>query len=435
MPIEDDDPVIASYDIYISALPSRSESKITKSEVTEQQEPETTSTVSSKSQKLYLLQYPSHRPANKPYTSKRAQKPTSLRVKQHTGIFEVDVPLLVYDNYNETLGKELGAYIHESQTLHPTTGHGLSGGFAQNAAPLPSSATNPNNAEPLRTQTLGGKVSGNTDKDPIYMLGTLDRDSKELHLRHLDAVVQMRPQLHHIDAQDEAKRRAEVSGKSTATGVKTEVVSADGKAKLETRAIEMKMKDSTKDDPKDRNLNWNAKLLRAIQNDPWVRYDWVESGDDEFKHDLRSFETSGSAEGGRELQHKQLKSAMDNDEWLNRMSSPGIELRTRLKGRDRERARRKRQERLRAAKAAGVDAASRQEGDADVDGSDTMGSEEDVEGVEDEQTADMRPFSPEIQVKQESAVTAPVTAIADVSAPKRRGRPPKNKATETIDVD
>lgn len=319
--------------------------------------------------------------------------------------------------------------MHESRTLHPTTGHGLSGGFAQNQSqnqPIDLDGDSNTRDTTLRTQTLGGKVAMPTDKDPVYMLATISQNSKQIHLRHLDAVVQMRPQLHHIDAVDEAKRRAESAGKST---TKTEVFGPDGKVKLETKAIELKVKDSTKDDPKDRNLNWNAKLLRAIQNDTWVGYDWIEKGEDSFREDLCATSGRGEADAGADVQDErpQLRSMLDNDEWLNKMSSPGIELRTRLKGRDRERARRKRQERLRAAKSAGTLTVQ------ELEGSDTMPSEDEEDAPVMTGSSQQRPESPEVQIKQESASTVP--AVAGAVGQKRRGRPPKNKATETVSID
>lgn len=341
-------------------------------------------------------------------------------MKSSTGIFEVDVPILTSDNYNEPQGRQQGQVLHESHVANPYTGHGLSGGFAQNStAPIINlDDENHHNDYALRTQTLGGKLATQTDRDPVYMLATLHRGSKAIHLRHLDAVVQLRPQLHHIDAGDEARRRAENAGK-----VKPEQqqLTADGKVKLETRAIDMKMKDANKDDPKERNLNLNAKLLRDIQNEKWSRYEWVEQGEDAFEQSSMLRSPDGEA-----LQ-KKLKSALDNDEWLNRMSSPGIELRTRLKGRDRERARRKRQERQRAAKAAG-DSANKE----DVDMSD-------VESSDEEESAE-RPRSPEVKIKQESG---PVVAPPSIShnlgtaapTPKRRGRPPKNKQPEMASGD
>lgn len=433
MPPEEDDPVIASYDIYITN-PQR--------------------TTDSKPPKLFVLQYPSHRPSSKPYNTAHFQHPTSFRIKPKSGLFELDVPIPTSNNYNTLLGTQLGRAMQESKVAHPTTSHGLSGGFVQHHHHHHHNANHPINltevpdhdppptALPLQTQTLGGKLSEPSSADPIYMLATLSSSTKQLYLQHLDAVIQMRPQLHHIDASDDLKRRTESSNAAATNPIKPkpELIGPDGKVKLETKAIEMKIKDSSKDDPKDRNLNLNAQLLRNIQNEPWQKYNWVEKhehgGLDKIitspTHDATTAETAQS-------QPPRLKSALDNDEWLNRMSSPGIELRTRLKGRDRERARRKRQERLKGkgkpeamsgggaitgGETAGSESSASDDEDADIDGQATGGEE--------------RTKSPEVQIKQEGAGSTnavAVAAAANASAPKRRGRPPKNKKTEIVTLD
>lgn len=453
MPFEEDDPVVASYDVFIS--------------------PTTTDDAPAQTRKpseLYILQYPSHRPSSKPYSTSRSQKPVSLRLKANTGIIELDVPILTSDNYNLPLGSQFGKAMHESRVAHPLTTHGLSGGFSHNQ----SATTNTNGLNlsdipnhdvdtALHTQTLGGKMSTHTDKDPIYMLATLKPNSRELHLQHLDGVVQLRPQLHHIDAAEEIKKRVETA--STRAKSSTVTANADPSApvKLETKAVELKLKDQSKDDPKDRNQNLNARLLRDIQNDPWVRYDWIET-----QHDKDSKQTStlGMTTNGDTTSRPQLKAALDNDEWLNKMSSPGIELRTRLKGRDRERARRKRQERTRAPRgeptattstqeilsASGSDSDASDEEDTHEQGNQQMDGVEfdtsataqisnvDVaEPTEPTDTVDETNDTPAIQIKQETSApatvpasiptsTSPTMTSATPAAPKRRGRPPKSKA-------
>lgn len=461
MPLEEDDPVIASYDVFISPPPVSS-----------------TSSEAGKSSGLYMLQYPSHRPSNKPYNTSRSQKPSFVRLRPNTGIIELDVPIMTSDNYNVPLGSQFGKAMHESYLAHPNSTHGLSGGFSHNQ----NSNMNPTNLTDvpqhgiidtnLQVQTLGGKISTTTDKDPIYMLATLKRNTRELHLQHLDAVVQLRPQLHHIDAAEEIKKRVE----SIATRAKTAAATAADPAapvKLETKAIELKLKDNSKDDPKDRHQNENAKLLREIQNDPWVRYEWIETrGDDRGMIPGNVTDMNGDTQPPA-----RLKASLDNDEWLNKMSSPGIELRTRLKGRDRERARRKRQERARAARGEIAAAAALREqemtagtasessasdddiddDDEDMDDDEQLAADNDDAGFTIDEpsstTATVKKrlsgsgtvqdgaSSPEVQIKQE--VSAPIpssipassagastsTAVAASPAtPKRRGRPPKNKA-------
>lgn len=454
MPFEEEDPVIASYDVYIS--PSNTDDA---------------STTTKKPLELYVLQYPSHRPSTKPYNTSRSQKPISLRLKANTGIIEVDVPILTSDNYSLPLGSQFGKAMHESRVAHPLTTHGLSGGFSHNQTSInnpihPSDLPQHGIDTTLHTQTLGGKMSTNTDKDPIYMLATLKPNSHELHLQHLDGVVQLRPQLHHIDAAEEIKKRVETTANRAKSSAGTANADPSAPVKLETKAIELKLKDQSKgDDPKDRNQNLNARLLRDIQNDPWVRYDWIET---QHNKDLSQIPAAlrTAATTDTTTTHPHLKAALDNDEWLNKMSSPGIELRTRLKGRDRERARRKRQERARAARGEVTAAALAQE-IVSASGSDTDASDDEdahargqMDGVEfgsstnahkdadnDTNTQAPEPTEPtnsaderpgtgtsEIQIKQEAPVPTPssvplsTSPTTSAAAPKRRGRPPKSKA-------
>ena len=431
MPPDEDDPVVASYDVYIRNPSQTLDTTSTTADTTTKQE----SNPKPAGPKLYILQYPAHRPSTKPYSSARSQRPTSLRIKPQTGIFEVDVPILTTDNYNAPQATHFGRAMHESQAAHPLPSHGLSGGFAQNhtsSLPPHQNGNHHDDDYSLQTQTLGCKISHSTDKDPVYMLAHLTPGTgttSQIHLRHLDGLIQLRPQLHHIDAQDEQKRRAETSTKQSLKpeNVNT-AVEGGGKAKLETKAIEMKLKDQTKEDAKDRNLNLNARLLRDIQNEPWRRYDWVERNDEDYSSNPVLISTSTTMTDAGEVAHAQLRSALDNDEWLNRMSSPGIELRTRLKGRDRERARRKRQERLRLAKAAGFSGAG-------VIGEESSGSEDDDGDIGTNAGVEVDvPSSPEVQVKQEAAVPPAIVrevATPSAAAPRKRGRPPKDKPAET----
>src|SRR2546423_3810367 len=89
--VEEDDPVVASYTVYITS-PSQSVS----------------ATQLGPTSKLLLLQYPAHRPSSKPYNTKTLQKPISLRIKHNTDLLEVDVPIDTQENYNQEKGSEYG---------------------------------------------------------------------------------------------------------------------------------------------------------------------------------------------------------------------------------------------------------------------------------------------------------------------------------------
>jgi len=358
----------------------------------------------------------------------------------------------------------------------------MSGGFAQNQSSInqPTTLSSiPAHDAPisdLQTQVLGGKISNPTDQDPVYMLATMHTTptTQQIHLTHLDALIQMRPQLHHIDAADDLKRRADLAEKSTKP--KLNGTTTDPNIKLETRAIELKVRDPTKEDPKDRNLNLNARLLREIQNDTWVKHDWIERHDhqNQTHTSLTHLPTTTLQMNNDNNPPPPLRATLDNDTWLNKMSTPGIELRTRLKGRDRERARRKRQERLRgggakissvgstAAQAtstgpfateisASESESSEDDGDEDEDEHPAEGDEEVMISREEERRevdvdvdmgvdggnggrlesnktmgTDTQMETEEVQIKQESSSTAAAVAPTPTSPARRRGRPKKS---------
>lgn len=326
---DDDDPVVASYDVVLTGpAPSVDDE---------------TSAVPTDRPKLLVLQYPAHRSSSRPYSASRQQKPTGLRFKKHTGLVEVDVPLVTTEYYNHDAGTKYGAAMAESRISRVGGSHGLAGGFNSGPAQVNSLQDVPTHngsivARPaLATQTLGGKVAKQDERDPIYLLGSL-RDGA-LHLSHLDAVVQMRPQLHHIDAEDEnSQRRLQMNGGPGSKKPGLEIV-----PKMESKAIEIKLKDS-KEDPRDRSLNASTKLLRDIQMDPWERHEWVDQDDPVAQ--ARATNLLHAQDPPTE--QVQLRSALSNGDWLDRMSAPREDgkkgLLAKLRGRERERARRKKAE-------------------------------------------------------------------------------------------
>ncbi|RVX70673.1 hypothetical protein B0A52_05323 [Exophiala mesophila] len=321
---DDEDPVVAEYDVYLTHP--------------------TPSTSDEPSSKLFLLQYPAHRKSSKPYNASLSQAPSALRLKSKTGFLEVDIPMIAHDHYNELAGEKHGKAIAENRTLHTGGTHGLAGGFSVNSLLRPGDTLAPDTPDfvypPLVTQTLGGKIVTPSPRDPIYLLGHFR--NKQLHLSHLDSVVQMRPQLHHIDAEDENKRRLPSTANSAPGRTKA---ASDGLAnKVESKAIEIKLKDN-KDDSKDRSLNDNAKMLRDIQTDEWQEFSWVDQ-DEEEARDV--FESHLNLSPTKVAAAPRLKSGVSNGDWLDKMSAPREDgkkgLLAKLRGRERERARRKKAE-------------------------------------------------------------------------------------------
>ena len=323
---DDNDPVIASYELILSAP----------------HQPISVDSTSS-NPSIYVLQYSAHRPASRPYAASRQQKPSTLRCKPKTGLVEVDVPIITTEHYNNDAGSRYGSAMAESRTVGAGGSHGLVGGFNTGPAQVGSlhdiPAHQDQNPRPLLAkQTLGGKIAKPTEREPIYFLGSLHNGA--IYLSHLDALVQLRPQLHHIDAEDEnSQRRLQMSGGAPGT----KKPGLEIAPKLESKAIELKLKDN-KEDPRDRSLNVNAKLLRDIQIDSWQKHEWIDQDDtasvsqaDSFLHQVN--ESEGCAV---------LKSALSNGDWLDRMSAPREDgkkgLLSKLRGRERERARRKKAE-------------------------------------------------------------------------------------------
>ena len=82
----------------------------------------------------------------------------------------------------------------------------------------------------------------------------------QLHLAPLSAVVQLRPQLHHLDAYDEVT----VKSKSAK--------SKQDEGETEARAIDMKVKSAEGDT----GGQSNNELLKKMQDEKWEKYQWID---------------------------------------------------------------------------------------------------------------------------------------------------------------
>jgi hypothetical protein len=419
---QDDDPVVASYDIILSN-PS-----VQNNPSTESNSVPSIESKSAPSDHIFVLQYPAHRASHRPYTSSTEQKPLGLRHKARTGIVEIDVPILTSEHYNHQAGSRYGTAVAESRIARVGGTYGLSGGFNSGPAQptslhdVPTHNGDDRGPAPLTAQTLGGKIAKSTEKDPLYFLGALREGA--LHLTPLDAVVQLRPQLHHIDAEEElAQRRMQVGGPNAGKSK----VGADGAPKLESKAIELKLKDN-KEDPRDRSLNANTRLLRDIQIDPWQKHHWVEQSEEASRVAIEA-----EVYGDPHITNTSLKSALSNSDWLDRMSAPREDgkkgLLAKLRGRERERARRKKaeEERKRHSKATAATDTTRgplleQSSDSELSSPDASDLENDADlDVNMQGTVDRA-----IEIKEEPNLVEPTGSVAAPAAPKKRGRPKKN---------
>lgn len=152
------DPVIASYDVYLT------DSQISR----------------------YVLQY-LDRSTERPYDAEFGQKPNALRLKPSTGLLEVDIPIDTYYNYDVGKGVKYGEALKQSRTAKEGGAFGMAGGFNSHfpssggrikreaAGDVEMASDQKNAASPvsalLRHKTLGGRIKVPEDGDPLYMLG------------------------------------------------------------------------------------------------------------------------------------------------------------------------------------------------------------------------------------------------------------------------
>lgn len=450
---EEHDPIVASYTVYItpplhfvSTLPTNPPNP-----------------------KLLLLQYPSHRPSSKPYNQKTLQKPTSLRIKSETGLLEVDIPIDTRDNYNREKGANYGKALKKSRIAEQGGSHGLAGGFNPGAAGRRfyqdrtgatkgedmhnSNIYDDNESDPISdqdivaTQTLGGKIVKPESGDPIYMLGAFR--GSELHLSHLDALVQVRPQLHHLDASDELERGRMVSGAgATTNGVQRgpggkpigpkdslpgQLAEQAEAARIESKAVDIKYKGA--EDDVNASIKTNQDLLLKIQSEPWQNYGWVDDSDDRsyntFDEKMHLQFPVGDDGEGDSTAAPRLESVIGNQDWLDKMSAPRQvgqgkkSLMLKVKGRERERARRRKNDEIRKQKEKEIiergGLVSEIAGDTEPDSTDESELSE----------LDPSPPPDDIEMTQSEEKDE----VMETTAPKKpKGRPRKSQPADTMDI-
>ncbi|KAL2868075.1 uncharacterized protein BJX67DRAFT_380280 [Aspergillus lucknowensis] len=284
-----DDPVIASYDIYLT------DSHISR----------------------YVLQY-LDRPTDHAYDDANGQKPVAFRQKPRTGLVEVDVPINTRVNYDIGKGLRFGDALRKSRSAREGGAHGMAGGFSvgntnagaggQGKVKGEDSQGDGGGTEAslLKVQTLGGRIKSPEEGDPVYMLAAFRGD--KLHLSPVTAVVQLHPQLHHLDAMDEMPK---------ARGGKGRKDGEEDRPEPEARAIDVKVKGA-----EDREIlvPGNLDLLKKIQDEQWKTYDWVDAENEESWQIYDSYMMYQDVE---EL--PQLESAISSEDYLDKMSAPRID--------------------------------------------------------------------------------------------------------------
>lgn len=197
----------------------------------------------------------------------------------------------------------------------------------------------------MHTQTLGGQIirhdSVSEEGKPIYFIGAFR--GEELHLSRLDSTVQMRPQFHHLDAEDQRTRLAnsrqpqashETTNGTTGAGAAS---SSTAEAPAQPRVVTQSYITTTSNprgdlEQREHELKNN---LQAAHEEPWVPLEFVDE-DDEDAYAVwaeRMFVGDVAAAGV-------LRSGMGDEEYLDAVSAPGREGlgRRRRKGKGRKRA-------------------------------------------------------------------------------------------------
>lgn len=156
----------------------------------------------------------------------------------------------------------------------------------------------------------------------------------EFHLTPLSTVVQLRPQLHHLDAFDEVA----VKSKALAKARKDLEDDSGRAATTEARAIDMKVKSAEAAGAK--VVGNHEMLLKMVQDERWEKYSWV---DENVSHpepttyklypnalfqiqDQESWDKYEEFMFNHSLEEPpQLESAIDSEDYVDGMSAPRVD--------------------------------------------------------------------------------------------------------------
>ncbi|KAK4234455.1 Sin-like protein conserved region-domain-containing protein [Achaetomium macrosporum] len=256
-PTDEDDPVVASYSVFIKPpLPEH--------------------------RKLVVFEHVTK--TSQDPAQIRVPRIAELRVKPSTGMYEVDVPIDTAEAYDRNKGIAWGIALQKSMEAKKGGSLGLAGGF--NIVPTATTAGRGRRGgggtddddlplgwaeaarqdKVLRTQTFGGARSAQ-EANTRHMIGVFQ--GKNLHLTPVSSVVHLRPVPHHLDAATEQDRLSRGGSGSAASGGPTD--KAAGSA---GRAIHMTIK-SAMDAEGGVATETIADRLRNVQTETWQRMEWV----------------------------------------------------------------------------------------------------------------------------------------------------------------
>ncbi|KAK7997867.1 4-hydroxyacetophenone monooxygenase [Apiospora arundinis] len=258
----DPDPIVASYNVYMNPPPEST-------------------------RKLLILQHPNKQgPLREAYSSLH-----EVRVKPVQGMIEVDVALdYSAASYDKDKGMRWGQTLTRSMGAKSGGSHGLAGGFGV-GVPAPRGGRRREEDrdiydwgeavrrdQVLRTQTLGGMITDgdgrNAKNDCRWLVGVFKGDN--LHLTPATSEIQLRPQLHHLDADTEQKQLAQARERANA-GLAKEAAAAAAANPSAPKAIQMTMKSASGEETTTETM---TDRLRHVQMEGWQKLKYVGEEED-----------------------------------------------------------------------------------------------------------------------------------------------------------
>ncbi|KAK7957138.1 sulfite reductase beta subunit [Apiospora aurea] len=252
----DPDPIVASYNVYLNPPPEST-------------------------RKLLILQHPNKQgPLREAYAALH-----EVRVKPVQGMIEVDVALdYSAASYDKDKGMRWGQTLARSMGAKSGGSHGLAGGFGV-GVPAPRGGRRREDDrdiydwgeavrrdQVLRTQTLGGMITDgdgrNAKNDCRWLVGVFKGDN--LHLTPATSEIQLRPQLHHLDADTEQKQLQQARERA---GAKEAAPSAAQAPK----AIQMTISNKAGEETTTETM---TDRLRNVQMEGWQKLQYVGEEED-----------------------------------------------------------------------------------------------------------------------------------------------------------
>ncbi|KAF2772767.1 hypothetical protein EJ03DRAFT_371688 [Teratosphaeria nubilosa] len=306
---QDDDPVTAEYDVYLT--PALAE-------------------------QVLLLQYP-NRGRERPYNIRHGAAPDLMRIKPQSGHLEADVPLSTSHNFNKYQSLKWGDALNTAKEVQNESGtYGIAGGFAPMKPRVGGRVHLKDHADRLnqiqndlagdfhgaeaedrvmKCQTLGGQILRHgvaqegemtMETNPIYFVGAFREN--QLHLTKVDGTVQMRPQFHHIDAEDQRTRLA---------ASRAAALDGEPKAPGDPRGLGTRQKRVEEESDKTKLENRLKKALMQAEEESWTKLEYV---DEDMEEAYEKFRERMFVRDVQEA--SKLQSSMGNEEFVDAVSAP-----------------------------------------------------------------------------------------------------------------